>query len=110
MVTTSGSWLLNVSADTGSAQGSLVIPAGGAVVTMPGSTCTVTVGASTIGPLPFDIPNQRVVASNTGHCELHAYRHRARLPRRGHWHGNNVGHTAVRVGLADQRDAVTIDR
>ncbi|XGU19294.1 hypothetical protein ACETU7_30210 [Rhodococcus sp. 3Y1] len=66
MVTTSGSWLLNVSADTGSAQGSLVIPAGGAVVTMPGSTCTVTVGASTVGPLPFDIPNQRVVASNTG--------------------------------------------
>ena len=66
VVTTSCSWLLNVSADTGSAQGSLVIPAGGAVVTMPGSTCTVTVGASTIGPLPFDIPNQRVVASNTG--------------------------------------------
>ncbi len=77
VVTTSGSWLLNVSGDAmpaGSAQGSLIIPANGAVVTLPGSTCTVTVvgfgaggtGVSTIGPLPFDIPNQRVVASNTG--------------------------------------------
>ncbi len=69
VVTTSGSWQLNVSGDAmpaGSAQGSLIIPASGAVVTIPGSTCTVTVGASTIGPLPFDIPNQRVVASNTG--------------------------------------------
>ena len=77
---------------------------------MPGSTCTVTVGASTIGPLPFDIPNQRVVASNTGTVNYTRTGTRARLPRRGHWHGNNVGHTAVRVGLADQRDAVTIDR
>ncbi|WMN02141.1 hypothetical protein [Rhodococcus erythropolis] len=77
VVTTSGTWQLNVSGDAmpgGPAQGSLIIPANGAVVTLPGSTCTVTVvgsgpggtGVSTIGPLPFDIPNQRVVAPSAG--------------------------------------------
>ncbi|NKW68896.1 hypothetical protein GS943_09290 [Rhodococcus hoagii] len=45
-------------------QGSLIIPAGGAVVTVPSSGCSITVGASTIGPLPYAKPS--VTASNSG--------------------------------------------
>ncbi len=78
-------------------------------MTMPGSTCTVTVGGQhcRTAAIRYSQPARR--GQQHRHCELHAYRHRARLPRRSHWHGNHVRHTAVRVGLADQRDAVTID-
>lgn len=69
-IATSGLWQLNVSGDNipsgGAAEGFVVVPAGGAVITVPGLTCTITIGASTIGPLPFDSTNQRVVAKNTG--------------------------------------------
>lgn len=63
-VVASGTWKLNVDHDGASPQGSLIIPAGGAVVTVPSSGCSITVGASTIGPLPYAKPT--VTASNSG--------------------------------------------
>ncbi|WP_175280182.1 hypothetical protein [Prescottella equi] len=63
-VVASGTWKLKVDHDGASPQGSLIIPASGAVVTVPSSGCSITVGASTIGPLPYAKPS--VTASNSG--------------------------------------------
>lgn len=63
-VAASGTWKLKVDNDGASPQGSLIIPAGGAVVAVPSSGCSITVGASTIGPLPYAKPS--VTASNSG--------------------------------------------
>ena len=63
-VVASGTWKLKVDHDGASPQGSLIIPASGAVVMVPSSGCSITVGASTIGPLPYAKPS--VTASNSG--------------------------------------------
>ncbi|WP_305092605.1 hypothetical protein [Prescottella sp. R16] len=63
-VAAAGTWKLKVDNDGASPQGSLIIPVGGAVVTVPSSGCSITVGASTIGPLPYTKPS--VTASNSG--------------------------------------------
>ncbi|ERB54320.1 hypothetical protein N806_24670 [Rhodococcus sp. P27] len=50
-MTTSGSWALNVNADSGSPMGSIKIPNGGAHVVAGG--CVIDVTASTAGPVPY---------------------------------------------------------
>ncbi|WP_430335989.1 hypothetical protein [Rhodococcus sp. ACT016] len=53
-VTTAGAWAVNANADSGSPMGTLKIPASGATVKI-GTTngCTITVGASNVGPAPW---------------------------------------------------------
>ena len=70
-VTTSGTWQLTANGDnydpaTGEgSEGALFIPAGGATVTAP--NCTITVSeASTVGTLPYDNATSSVTANNTG--------------------------------------------
>ncbi|WP_165497048.1 hypothetical protein [Rhodococcus sp. ABRD24] len=63
-VVASGIWRLMVDHDGAYPRGFLIIPAGGAVVTVPPIGCSITLGTSTIGPLPYTKPS--VIASNTG--------------------------------------------
>ena len=63
-ITTSGSWALNVNADSGSPMGSIKIPNGGAHVVA--GSCVIDVTASTAGPVPYNNTTHAVTANNTG--------------------------------------------
>lgn len=65
-----GAWALNANGDNydpvaDTAEGSLVIPAGGATVTAPNCTIEVTQD-STVGPLEYDNATSTVTANNDG--------------------------------------------
>ncbi len=63
-ITTSGSWALNVNADSGSPMGSINIPNGGAHVVA--GSCVIDVTTSTAGPVPYNNTTHTVTANNTG--------------------------------------------
>ncbi|MFF1946878.1 hypothetical protein ACFVWF_32595 [Rhodococcus qingshengii] len=63
-ITTSGSWALNVNADSGSPMGSIKIPNGGAHVVA--GSCVIDVTTSTAGPVPYNNTTHTVAANNTG--------------------------------------------
>ncbi len=60
-VTATQPWKINVSADSGSPKGSLIMPDNSATVTA--GTCSITLMQSNIGPLPYSKPN--VTASSS---------------------------------------------
>lgn len=61
---TSSGWQLHASADSGSPEGSLLIPDNGAV--LEAQSCVITVNQSTVGPMPYDNSSSSVTASNDG--------------------------------------------
>lgn len=54
-VTATQPWKINVSADSGTPKGSLIMPDNSATVTA--GTCSITLMQSNIGPLPYSKPN-----------------------------------------------------